>query len=300
MKISRKKFLKTVTAIGSAIAMKSRIFGAIQTAMDNGAEFPPVVWLQGQGCTGCSVSLLNSITCSSIDNLLLNTISMEYHPNLSAAAGELAADGIEAAFARGNYILVIEGAVPAGEAGDYCHIWDGMTILQAVQTYAPAAAAILAVGTCAAYGGIPGSAPDPTSALSVQETLSLYNINNALINLPGCPAHPDWVVGTIAGLLDGIFPSLDSYKRPRQFYKKTVHSSCPNRGLPRAGRLGEAGCLLNLGCKGQWTYADCPSRKWNSDLGDAAGVNWCIGAKFPCQGCTEPDFPDGKLPFFLP
>ena len=128
--------------------------------------------------------------------------------------------------------------------------------------------------------------PNPTGATSVSNCIG----DDGVINVPGCPAHPDWMVGTIAHLLNGEIPELDSLGRPREFYNNLVHDSCPNRGR------GER-CLKPLGCSGQKTRADCPIRQWNPD-DSGEGTNWCVGAGTPCHGCTEPDFPDGKSPFF--
>ena len=267
-------------------------------AVEGGA---PVVWLQGQGCSGCSVSLLNSIHYATIDELLLNTLDLEFHATVMAAAGDMAVTAAEDALEAGGYVLVVEGAIPTGEEGRYCYLWPGMTAFDAVQTYAEKAAFVLAVGTCAAYGGIPAGNPNLTGAMGVSQVVPA---GTQVINIPGCPAHPDWIVGTIAHLLaHGEAPKLDSNGRPRDFYGKTIHSKCPNKfkffdNELFAQELGELGCLSQLGCQGRATSADCALRKWNSAGEGEYGVNWCVGARNPCQGCTEPGFPDGTSPFY--
>jgi hydrogenase small subunit len=112
-----------------------------------------------------------------------------------------------------------------------------------------------------------------------------------VINVPGCPCHPDWFIGTVAGVLLYGLPKpeeLDDLRRPKAFYARTVHDRCTNRGFVDdgvlAGGFGETGCLIGLGCKGPETYADCPLRQWNG------GANWCVRANAPCLGCTQPDF----------
>jgi hydrogenase small subunit len=257
-----------------------------------------VVWLQAQACTGCSVSLLNSIYYLTVDTLLTTTLDVKYHPNLMAAVGSTAIGAAQAAYAKGGYILVVEGAVPMGASGKFCTVWPKMTALNAVRTYAAKASAVIAVGTCASFGGIPKGAPHPTGATSVKAVVG----TKPVINIPGCPVNPDWLVGTVAYLLQyGKAPALDSYRRPTQYFSRTVHSRCPyNDDAPRRTVLGQRnGCLRALGCTGPETRADCPNRKWNSPAASTNGVNWCIGAGSPCQGCTEPNFPDGKSPFYM-
>jgi NiFe hydrogenase small subunit HydA len=220
------------------------------------------------------------------DTLLAGAIDLKYHSTLMAAAGPLASDAALSAALDGGYVLVVEGAIPTGDFRDCCYLWPGMTAWDGVQDFAVNAAHILAVGTCAAYGGVVAGSPNPTVAVSVGHCIGADNV----INIPGCPAHPDWIVGTIAYLLRGEAPELDKYRRPREFFNGLVHDECPNRGR------GER-CLKPIGCSGQKTRADCPLRQWNAGSPNE-GTNWCVGAGTPCHGCTEPDFPDGKSPFF--
>ena len=300
MEINRRDFLKASGAIAAALGLTASGLLKVQRVLAaEGSQ--AVVWLQGQGCTGCSTSLLNSIYYTTVDDLLLNTIDLEYHPTVMAAAGDLAVSAAETAYNKGGYVLVVEGAIPTAQSGRYCYLWPGMTAMEGVKKYSRNAAFVLAAGTCAAYGGIPGGSPNPTKAKGLTEILGK---KAEVINIPGCPAHPDWIVGTIAHLLTyGEAPNLDSYSRPRDYYQNTIHSNCPNRQKFNeqekfAEELSELACFNKLGCNGQQTNADCPVRQWNSPAQSEYGVNWCIGARNPCQGCTEPDFPDGKSPFY--
>jgi hydrogenase small subunit len=237
MSLSRRDLLKASAAIASAIGLGAAGFYQARKAfaLDSAQGGLPVIWLQGQSCTGCSVSLLNSIKYGTIDSLLVNLLNVEYHPNVMAAAGDLASGAAEAARDRGGYALVVEGAVPTGEDGEYCTVWPGKTALDAVTELAANAICILAVGTCASFGGLSGGRPNPTGATGIMNLGLGTAVNNKIINLPGCPAHPDWVVGTVAYVLtNGRLPALDSNKRPIDaaipFYKTTVHdNSCPNR-----------------------------------------------------------------------
>jgi hydrogenase small subunit len=153
---------------------------------------------------------------------------------------------------------------------------------------------IVAVGTCAAYGGISAAMPNPTQAKSVSQVLP----GKTVVNIPGCPAHPDWVLLTLATVLGGTVPQLDAQGRPVAFFGPSVHEDCPRRiaydNNVFAQNPSEPGCLLKLGCRGTKTNADCAKRKWNG------GTNYCIDSGAPCQGCTEPGFPDAFSPLYQP
>ena len=156
MNVTRRDFLKASTALAGALALKATGLMQLQTtlAAESG---PSVIWLQGQGCSGCSVSLLNSINYMTVDELLIKEINLKFHPTVMAAAGDLAVGA--AVGAPAGHVLVVEGAIPTGAGGDYCHLWPGMTMENAVTSFAQSAGAILAVGACACYGGMSGGSP---------------------------------------------------------------------------------------------------------------------------------------------
>lgn len=297
--LTRRELLRASAALVAAPGLSVSAVARLREILEGDAT-APVVWLQGQSCSGCSVSLLNSIHYTTIDDLLLKGIDLEYHSTLMAAAGERAVSAAEQARGAGEYILVIEGAIPTGAGGRYCHVWEGTTIHDAVRAFAPAARFILAVGSCATFGGLVAANTNPTEAKSVGQILGS---DPRIINVPGCPAHPDWIVGTIAYLLsNGQAPPLDLHRRPTEYFGRRVHQVCSERrsyfGRARpAVTLSDEGCLEQLGCRGKTTYADCPVRMWNSGEAGGVGVNWCIGARAPCQGCVEPDYP-GMFSFF--
>jgi hydrogenase small subunit len=364
MRISRREFLQAATGMAGLLGLEAAGLVKLQEALGNPAG-PTVIWLQGQACTGCSVSLLNSIFYTTVDDLLVNTLNLEYHPNLMAAAGDRAmsaatsprpslsqlqalrdqwfiqspgaafdlnADGKVnftdyAALAKSGFILVVEGAIPIGSSGLFCEIGADMTMIEAMGQFGAAASQIIAVGACAAFGGIPAGAPNPTQALSVKGALAHLGIQKPVINIAGCPIHPDWLVGTISSILvNGTPGTLDAHGRPTAFFGAPVHNTCPNlstynstyaRQLGHTGdrscltchsrgdsdvanprSLGMAGCLYALGCKGRRTNADCATRRWNNPAKGQPGVNWCVQAGSPCIGCTEPNFPDGMSPFY--
>lgn len=264
----------------------------------------PVIWLQAASCSGCSVSVLNS-GHPKIAELLLEElvpgrhINLRFQATVMAGAGEPALRVLEEAeeALKGHFILVVEGAIPTAEGGFYGTLGEEPLAARAA-SLGRAAQAALALGTCAAFGGIFAAAPNPTGCVGVGELFKKEGIEVPLINLPGCPPHPDWFVGTVVGLLisglEGL--KLDEYRRPKLFYGKLIHENCPRRADFDEGKfakhLSDEGCLYELGCKGPLTHADCPLRLWNS------GTNWVIGCGAPCNGCVEPGFPDLVSPFY--
>jgi len=270
----------------------------------------PLVWLAASGCTGCSVSLLNTAS-PTIKNLLVDEvipgvhINLRFHQTIMAASGSLAIEALEstAEDKKGAYVLAVEGAIPVGDCANYCVMGerDGkpVTMETRLEELARDALAVLAVGTCASFGGIPAGAPNPSNCKPVREVLDDKGIKTPLVNIPGCPPHPDWFVGTVASILLNGLPAaddLDDNLRPLAYYGKLIHENCPRRAYFDEGKFakkfGDEGCLYELGCKGPITYADCPTRRWNN------GTNWVIGAGAPCNGCTQPEFIDGTSPFY--
>jgi hydrogenase small subunit len=296
--LTRRDFLKASTAVAAALGLKASGVLRVEEALglESSLGGVPVVWLQALTCTGCSVSLLNSAYFTTIDDLLVNSLDLNYHPNLMAAAGQMAVSAAEDAYSKGGYVLVVEGAIPQAAGGRYCYVWPGMTAQAAVTRYASRAGFILAVGTCASYGGMAAGKPNPTGAAG----LDAYYGSTRVIKIPGCPIHPDWVVGTIAYLLaNKVAPSLDAYGRPTEYFGRKLHGRwCPYYDGEEIGMLGQVGCAKEIGCKGPETYGDCNQRMWNCGGAGQKGVNWCVGAGSPCIGCTQPNFPDGMSPFY--
>lgn len=297
MRLTRRDVLKASSAVAGALALSRLGAFHVQQAMAAEGASPPIIWFQGQCCTGCSVSLLNTITYATIDVLLTKVLDVDYHSNLMSAAGDLAVGVALGDQAKGGYILVVEGAIPTAEQGKYSYLWPGMTMQDGVQLFAQNAALVIAVGTCASFGGMSAGNPNPTGAAPVSQLVT----DKPVLNIPGCPVHPDWLVGAIAYILkNGTLPALDANNRPSDYFANTVHSQCPLVATPKVTGLGQGlGCLMNIGCKGPMTYADCPSRRWNSGAANTPGASFCTIARVPCQGCTEPSFPDGMSPFFF-
>ena len=300
MKVTRREFLNYCTGSAAALGLTATL-GPLQKALAATAG-PPVIWLKGASCTGCTVSLANLVSSTApvdLADLLIHTIDLVYHPTLMGAAGDQAVQTLLNASA-GKFILAVEGGIPTIYNGRTCTVYTqngvDVTALQAVQQLAPKAAKVISIGTCASYSGMAGAAPNPTQIKSVSAATGV-----ATINVPGCPPHPDWIVWTIAQLLAGASPQLDSSGRPVTLYGRTVHSQCSRVSEAWATSLSSTGmCNGNLGCKGRQTHADCPTRLWNNQ------TNWCVGTITSngngpdslCQGCTESGFPDKFAPLF--
>jgi len=292
--VSRRDFMKYCIGSAAVLGLNLSVLGKLEKALAAG-DFPPIIWLNGANCTGCTVSLANLFSnndgTKDVADLLINTINLAFHPNLMGAAGDLAVAQLKSA-TQGAFVLAVDGGIPTAFGGRTCMLWteDGreITALEAVRDLAPKAAAVLSIGTCASFGGIPAGNPNPTGIQSISRISGV-----STVNIPGCPSHPDWVVGTIAQLLAGESPSLDSDGRPKAFFGQKIHERCPRKEEDEAKTFGIDGrCLKELGCKGPETKADCYSRYWNS------GTNWCIGANAICIGCTEKGFPDKFSPFY--
>jgi hydrogenase small subunit len=307
--ISRREFLRWAAGVPLAATVSVHFLPRLAQAIQEAVKEYPLIWMQNSTCSGCSVSVINTIH-PSIKNVILEQVLpghqliLSYHGTLMAATGSMSLEAAREAARtyQGKYVLVIEGAIPTKQDGIYGCVGEEekpITMLEWLKYLAPHAMAALTVGTCAAYGGIPSASPNPSGSMGAQEVFQMLNINTPIINIPGCPCHPDWFIGTVAKILLYGMPKekeLDQYGRLKLFYGRSVHNRCINRDYMDEGifaeNFGEEGCLLELGCKGPFTNADCPIRLWNG------GVNWCIAAGSPCIGCTEKGFPDEHSPIY--
>jgi len=262
----------------------------------------PVIWLAASACTGCSVSLLNAAS-PRVKNLLVDQVipgahvNLTFHQTIMAGSGEVAITALEksAKEHRGKYLLAVDGAIPTGDMASCCAMGEeggkAVTMEERFTDLARNALAVMAVGTCASFGGVAATAPNPSNAQPLDKIMKAKKIDRPLINVPGCPPHPDWIMGTISHIILNGLPGpedLDTNLRPLAFYGKLIHENCPRRAYFDEGRFakqfGDEGCLYELGCKGPITYADCPIRHWNN------GTSWKIDSGAPCQGCTQPEF----------
>ena len=288
--LSRRDFLKTSAQIAALFGLSSTAIGQIARGLAELEDgHAPVVWLQGQACSGCSVSFLNSYPRIPL-HVLTQDISLKYHQTLSTATAQTAQDALNEAVKHPGYVLIIEGAIPLG-LPDACLIGTE-TFEQQLRRVARQAKAVVAVGACSSFGGVPGAEGNPTGAIFAGAFLKKEGLRLPLVNIPGCPPHPDWMVGTIVHLLRYGVPELDAYQRPLNFFRHTIHEQCPRfqqyERKEFAKNFGDDGCLFKLGCQGPVTNADCTVRRWNS------GVSDCIDSGGGCIGCTSPDFPRKK------
>jgi hydrogenase small subunit len=285
--VDRRTFLKVVAQAAAAIGLSGTMAAKFISAVEKGAR-PSVIWLHFQECTGCTESLLRT-SHPGLAEVLFDLISLDYHETLMAAAGHQAEEALEAAIKKnaGKFILVVEGAVPTKENGIYMQIANktGVDMLQHV---AKSAGAIVAIGSCASWGGIPSADPNPTGARGIGEILP----GKVIVTLPGCPANPYILLGTLLQYVAlGKLPELDELGRPKFAYGRTIHEHCPRRAHFDSGRFaeefGDEGhrlgyCLYKLGCKGPSTHASCSVLHF-CEVVDA----WPIGLGHPCFGCTE-------------
>ncbi len=259
-------------------------------------DIPKIVYLQGLSCTGCSVSLLQSSEPSPL-SLITDYSKLAFQADLSATSGAQALELIDSYISgeAGEYFLALEGAIPYGMP-EACVIGN-KTFAQYIEEGARTMSGAIAVGTCASFGGIPAAEDNLTGAISVGDFYKKRGLEPLLINIPGCPVHPDWLWHTITYMIKVGMPELTSNLAPKMFFGKTLHESCPRyhdfQEQIFAKKLGEKGCLFKLGCLGPETKADCPTRWWNG------GKSWCIDANAPCIGCASPGFARVKsFPFY--
>ncbi len=280
-----------------------------------------IIWLEGQGCTGCTISLTNSTMPAITDVLVgvmdvVSNINLVFHPAIMPSWGERAIKVLKDA-EDGKYdpfVLVLEGAIPdENRAGDgfFCMVGEEngkiFTLNHWIDSLSKRAAAAIAVGACATYGGVPHAKPNPTGAHGLLEHLGgdwKSKLGLPVVCIPGCPPAGDWITQTVGALVLAIrglatIPELDEHNRPKFLFEKLAHDNCPRAGFYSEGRFcesfGESFCVVGLGCKGLISHCPAPGKGWINREGGCP----TLGA--PCIGCTEPEFPDEPFgPFLKP
>jgi hydrogenase small subunit len=291
--ISRRDFMKycaaTATALGlSELEFVSRVSEVLAAARTKA----PVLWLAGQDCAGCTVSLAGSLY-PPVATMILELISLRYHETIMAAAGYLAEATCEETIKEGGYVLIVEGSVPTLD-DRFCMI-GGRPFREVLVEAGKNAAAVISVGACATYGGI------PAATVTRGAPASQFIKDKPIINLSTCPVHSDHLAGTILYYLTTKkVPPLDKIGRPTMYFGEIVHDNCRRRSYfdnemflqDWNDPAQKNWCLYEKGCKGPDTYADCPVRRWND------GQNFCIDCGAGCMGCAEPDFYAGMTPLY--
>ena len=271
-----------------------------------------VLWLQSAGCGGCTMSLLCAETPGVFELLEDAGISILWHPALSEATGDEVASLLQAIEAQEVPldVLCVEGSIVLGPKGTgryHMLSGTGRAMLDWVKVLAPLARDVVAVGTCAAYGGITSAGGNPSGAIGLQYDGSLpggalpaeFRSRSGLpiINVAGCPTHPDWVTETLLLLAADALGAddIDDFARPRFYADHLVHHACPKNEFyeykASAKNLSEMGCMMeHLGCIGTQAVGDCNIRPWN-------GGGSCTRGGYPCIACTSPEFEEPKLTF---
>jgi len=285
--VDRRKFLQICSLAAAAVGLPASAAAKMAEAVARGQK-PSVIWLHFQECTGCTETLLRP-EHPTLDKLILDLISLDYHETLMVPSGYAAEKARDAAMEakKGKFVLVVEGAIPTRDNGIYCMV-GGKTALQILEDAAEKAGAIIAIGSCASFGGIPAADPNPTGAKGVPQILA----GKTVVTIPGCPPNPYNFLGTALQFASfGTLPALDDKGRPKFAYGRTIHEHCPRRPHFDSGRFAEqfgdpghrqGWCLYKLGCKGPETYANCSTQAFN-EVNDC----WPIGIGHPCYGCTE-------------
>ena len=271
-----------------------------------------LLWLQSGGCGGCSMSLLNAESPDLVSTLKNAGINLLWHPSLSEACGsqmlaildQILTDQLPLD------ILCIEGSLLRGHMGTgRFHLLGGTgkPMMDWVKQLSSKARYTLAVGSCAAYGGITAAAPNVTEATGLQyegemiggllgdDYHSLAQL--PVVNIAGCPVHPNWVIDTLVELAMGEFDhtSVDDFGRPRSYADQLVHHGC-NRNeyyeyKASAENPGDRGCLMeHMGCLGTQAHGDCNTRPWN-------GEGSCTKGGYACINCTAPEFEEPRHSF---
>jgi hydrogenase small subunit len=287
--LSRRDFVKVCTAAAVYMGLDAS-FGA-KFAEAAAAKRLPVVWISGQDCTGCTETLLRA-THPTLEHLILDLISLDYHETLQAGCGKQAEEALQAAMKAGGYVLVAEGSFPMKDGGIYCKI-GGKPVVDVLAEAAKHAAACIAIGSCSAWGGMPSATPNPTGAVSAAEVFTTKGVSIPVMNIPGCPPNPyNFLSAVLYFVTFGKLPDLDDKGRPKFAYGRLIHENCERRPHFDGGRFAEqfgddghkqGYCLYKLGCKGPETYNNCSTLTF----GDVGASSWPVGMGAPCFGCSE-------------
>lgn len=285
-----------------------------------------VFWLAGMSCDGCTVAVAGA-TNPGIEGLLLGTVPtmpqvILHHSVLSVESGEAFMEPFKDAWngkLEDPYVIVAEGSIAderiAARTGGYFSAMGTEVLSEGgsscpvpsaewITRLAPGAAATIAIGTCATWGGIPSAAGNPTGAMSLMDFLgkdyrSAFGL--PVINIPGCAPQGDNFTETVFAVLLflqglGPLPAFDELGRPAWLFGETVHRGCTRAGYYEEGIFahdyGDPECLVEIGCWGPVVNCNIVRR------GAINHIGGCMEAGGVCIGCTMPGFPDKFSPFY--
>ncbi len=288
--LTRRDFIKrcrdiSVAVIGAEVFATDIAEGFMRIAA---AKRPQIVFVQGQSCTGCSVSMTYGNETDFID-FVTRLVRVQVHPNLSFSQGHGYIQQLEEVTSAGGHVLVLEGSIPQ-RMKKACLLGEE-PLYDALKKHIQKAYAVVACGTCAVSGGIPASGRNETGAIDIEQYMRQQGISKPLIKIPGCPAHPDRLMGTVAYILgSGKMPPMKDGV-PQQYFGNLIHNNCTRFQYfsqdiyLKDFETDKHSCLLKKGCRGTITKSDCPTRRWNGS------VSVCVESNAPCVGCTHNGWP---------
>ena len=298
--VTRRDFMKLCGTVAAAAGLSQltvpQVAQALETSVIGATKgnLYPVIWVEGASCTGCTESFAQAQTPNAAE-VVVDIISLNYSETLSAAAGYSMEEAKEQTIEAGDYILIYEGAIQEKWGGNALRV-AGKPGTEHLIEAAKNANAVVALGSCAVNGGWMGAKPNVTDAMGVQQYLKKAGINVPVVNVPGCPANPEWLTSVLVDVvLMKLKPAdldLNSEGKPAGIFNQTIHDNCERRGHFENGEFvyefgseeeAKGYCLYALGCKGPQTKANCPQVRWNRR------VSWCVASGAPCIGCCNGD-----------
>ena len=267
-----------------------------------------VLWLQGGACSGNTMSFLNAEEPTVVELIVDFGINILWHPSIGLEIGHQVTDVLNSCLSGETQldIFVFEGSVVQGPNGTgKMNYFADRPMQDWIKELSEVAQFVVAVGDCATWGGIPAVPPNPSESTGFQfhkkkkgGFLGADYVSKGglpVINIPGCPAHPDWITQILVAISTGRIGDvlIDDYHRPKTFFTDFVQTGCTNAAAFAEkidGHFGKrGGCLFyEVGCRGPMTHASCNRILWNRQSSKTR-------ANHPCLGCTEPGFPHNDL-----
>ncbi|PLY02530.1 MAG: hyaluronate lyase [Desulfuromonas sp.] len=289
--LNRREFLKrcrdiSIFMCGSTLLTRSLAHGFLHLVNNP----PALAFIHAQNCMGCTTSMMYGNDFDFVD-FLSHVGRLEAHPSLSFRQGGGYLEHLQKTVSKGDAVLVVEGSIPSTPP-EACYLGD-KPLFTVLKDYLKQAHMVISSGSCASHGGIPASGASRTGAMSVTEYMEKFQIDVPHVRIPGCPAHPDHLMGTIAYIAaTGKVPPFRKFTDyPREYFGELIHNRCSRHQnfsqdlFVNDFSKDKHACLLKKGCRGPITASDCSTRHWNQR------TNVCIESNTPCIGCMNPDWP---------